>query len=114
MCGGLGEGEADTKDLRRMDKGVHFVAGAEGRPGGEGRGEGSAGEDDGDEGDNGESGLTKRISGGCSFTKPPRRSSAKMPPKSLDSYQIRYNTGTPLYATHPSTFFHVVFKASRL
>ena len=32
----LGEDEADTRDLRRMDKGVHFIAGARGRPGGEG------------------------------------------------------------------------------
>ena len=32
----LGEDEADTSDLRRMDNGVRFVAGARGRPGGEG------------------------------------------------------------------------------
>ena len=32
----LGEDEADTRDLRRMEKGVRFIAGARGRPGGEG------------------------------------------------------------------------------
>jgi hypothetical protein len=31
----LGKGEADTRDLRRMDNGVRFIAGARGRPGGE-------------------------------------------------------------------------------
>ena len=31
----LGEDEADTSDLRRMDNGVRFIAGAKGRPGGE-------------------------------------------------------------------------------
>ena len=41
--GELGGGEADANDLRRMDKGVHFLAGAGERPGGEGRGEGSDG-----------------------------------------------------------------------
>ena len=36
--GELSEGEADTSDLRRKDKGIRVVAGAGGRPGGE-RGE---------------------------------------------------------------------------
>ena len=31
----LSEDEADTNDFRRMDKGVRFIAGARGRPGGE-------------------------------------------------------------------------------
>ena len=31
----LGEDEADTSDLRCMDNGVRFIAGARGRPGGE-------------------------------------------------------------------------------
>ena len=31
----LGEDEADTSDLRRMDNSVRFVAGVRGRPGGE-------------------------------------------------------------------------------
>lgn len=31
----LGEGKADTSDLKRKDKGVRFIAGAWGRPGGE-------------------------------------------------------------------------------
>jgi hypothetical protein len=30
----LSEDKADTSDLRCMDKGVHFIAGARGRPGG--------------------------------------------------------------------------------
>ena len=39
-----------------------------------------------------------------------------MPPKSLDSNQIRYSTGTPLCATHLFTFSHVqvIFEVSRL
>ena len=36
MGGGLGEGEADTNDLRREYKGVRFVAGVEGSLGGKG------------------------------------------------------------------------------
>ena len=52
--------------------------------------------------------------GGCSFAKLPGRSSAKIPPKSLDSNQIRERAGTVLCATHPFTFSHVIFKASRL
>ena len=32
----LGKDEGDTRDLRHMDKGVHFVAGAWGRPGDKG------------------------------------------------------------------------------
>ena len=32
----LSEDEADTNDFRCMDKGVRFIAGARGRPGGEG------------------------------------------------------------------------------
>jgi hypothetical protein len=35
MGDGLSEDEADTSDLRHMDKGVRFIAGARGRPGGE-------------------------------------------------------------------------------
>jgi hypothetical protein len=31
----LREGEADTRDLRCMDKGTHFETGVRGRPGGE-------------------------------------------------------------------------------
>ena len=54
------------------------------------------------------------LSGGCSFEKLPGRSSAKIHPKSLDSNQIRERTGTVSCATHPFTFSHVVFKASRL
>ena len=46
MGGGLGEGEADTNDLRRADKGVRFVAGVEGRPGGNGDSETERGSDD--------------------------------------------------------------------
>ena len=34
----LGEGKAGIEDLRHMDKGVQFIAGVEGRPGGEGSG----------------------------------------------------------------------------
>jgi len=54
------------------------------------------------------------LSGGCSFATLPGRSSPKIPPKSLDSHQIRYSAGILLCATHPFTFSHVVFKASRL
>ena len=41
--GELGGGKADANDLRRMDKGVRFLAGTGERPGGEGRGKGSDG-----------------------------------------------------------------------
>jgi hypothetical protein len=34
MGNGLSEDEADTSDLRRMDKGVLFETGVRGRPGG--------------------------------------------------------------------------------
>ena len=54
------------------------------------------------------------LSGGCSFAKLPGRSSAKIPPKSLDSHQIRHSTGILCCPTHPFTFSHVVFKASHL
>ena len=54
------------------------------------------------------------LSGSCSFATLPGRSSPKIPPKSLDSHQIRYSSGILLCATHPFTFSHVVFKASRL
>jgi hypothetical protein len=35
MSDGLSEDEADTSDLRCMDKGVRFIARVRGRPGGE-------------------------------------------------------------------------------
>jgi hypothetical protein len=34
-CGSAGKGKVETKDLRHMDKGIHLVAEAGGRPGGE-------------------------------------------------------------------------------
>jgi hypothetical protein len=34
-CGGADGGKGETKDLRRMDKGVRLVAEVGGRPGGE-------------------------------------------------------------------------------
>ena len=40
---GSGEGGGNSKDLGRMDKGIRFVAGVEGRPAGAGRCERSAG-----------------------------------------------------------------------
>ena len=48
--------ETETKDLRCMDKGVHFLAGTGGRPGGDSGGEGSAGKDSGVKDSSGESG----------------------------------------------------------
>ena len=42
--GWLGIGEVGSKDLRRIDRGIRFVAGVGGRPGGEGGGEGSVGQ----------------------------------------------------------------------
>src|SRR5712691_810154 len=44
------------------------------------------------------------LSGGCSFAKLLGRSSVDIPPKSLDSHQIRYSTVVSLCATHPFTF----------
>ena len=41
---GSSEGGGNSKDLGRMDKGIRFAAGVEGRPGGAGRGERSDGQ----------------------------------------------------------------------
>ena len=64
----LGKDEGDTRDLRCMDKGVCFVAGAQGRPGDEG-GETVLWMDSSETGDNGnKTGLGWLGTGGNSET----------------------------------------------